>query len=678
MRIIVIRRGAPLLLLASCLSAQQNQSTTTTPVTTVPRLVRISNTFHPVDGQPPAAVESVTLSIYRDQQGGAPLWQETQNVSVDAEGRYSVLMGATATDGLPLDLLNSTEPRWLGVKFNRPGEVEQPRTQLASVPYALRASDAETLGGLPASAYQLTPSASAATAAIGTPVGASAPGSTLVAKSLKPRVTSGTANYIGLFTDATDLGNSVMYQNGAAIGLNTTVPYDYLHVRFADTSGIYTGYAVQNLGNGAASYSGMLFYDQNSALGNFQGFNNSTHEYRINNIASGGTINFMIGSNSKFYVANDGNIGIGTSTPQFNLDVTGNINLTGSLLVRGIPGLVLNGNTAVGFSALGVTSILSTDTAVGSNALAFDTTGASNTAIGDSALSNDSTGSYNTATGYGALEGYGSVVTGSDNTAAGYIALGLDTSGAKNTASGVAALFNNTTGSNNVALGFEALQENVTGTNNIAIGYQAGLNVGVSGENNNIDVGNTGEPADSGAIRIGTAGTHTSFFAAGIRGVTTGLNNAIPVVIDSNGQLGTVSSSRRFKEDIHDMGDASRGLMQLRPVTFRYKKPYADGSKPIQYGLIAEEVADVYPDLVARSADGQIETVKYQVLPVMLLNEVQRQQAQSAAQAARLQTLEQQVQEQRRELDAQHQQNQLLLERLSKLEAAIASSDHSR
>jgi hypothetical protein len=96
-------------------------------------------------------------------------------------------------------------------------------------------------------------------------------------------------------------------------------------------------------------------------------------------------------------------------------------------------------------------------------------------------------------------------------------------------------------------------------------------------------------------------------------------------MIDSNGQLGTVSSSRRFKEDIQDMGDASSGLMRLRPVTFRYKKPFADGSMPIEYGLIAEEVADVYPDLVAHSADGQIETVKYQVLDSMLLNEVQKQ-----------------------------------------------------
>jgi hypothetical protein len=156
------------------------------------------------------------------------------------------------------------------------------------------------------------------------------------------------------------------------------------------------------------------------------------------------------------------------------------------------------------------------------------------------------------------------------------------------------------------------------------VGASAASNV--SNGSNNIHIGSQGFTNDSGTVRIGTPGTQTSFFAAGVRGVTTANNDAIPVMIDSAGQLGTVSSSRRFKRDIQDMGDASRGLMRLRPVTFRYQKPFADGSEPKQYGLIAEEVGEVYPDLVAHSADGQIESVKYQVLDSLLLNEVQRQQ----------------------------------------------------
>ena len=134
--------------------------------------------------------------------------------------------------------------------------------------------------------------------------------------------------------------------------------------------------------------------------------------------------------------------------------------------------------------------------------------------------------------------------------------------------------------------------------------------LGIVTISNNIHIGSQGTANDSGTIRMGTPGTQTSFFVAGIRGTTTANNDGIPVVIDSNGQLGTVTSSIRFNEDIQSMADASSGLLRLRPVTFRYQKPFADGSKPVQYGLIAEEAAEVYPDLVGRSTDGQIETVK--------------------------------------------------------------------
>jgi hypothetical protein len=129
-------------------------------------------------------------------------------------------------------------------------------------------------------------------------------------------------------------------------------------------------------------------------------------------------------------------------------------------------------------------------------------------------------------------------------------------------------------------------------------------------------------------------------------------------MIDSNGQLGTVSSSRRFKEGIQDMA-GGRDLLRLRPVTFRYKQPFADGSQPIQYGLIAEDVAKVFPDLVAHSADGQIETVKYQLLSPMLLNGVQRQQVE--------------IRQLKQEIGEQQLENESLQERLAKIEAALAS-----
>ncbi|HEY7387405.1 MAG TPA: hypothetical protein VH640_02775, partial [Bryobacteraceae bacterium] len=176
---------------------------------TVPQLVRVSNTFHPANGLPAAPVESVTFSIYSNEHDGTPLWQETQNVSIDADGRYNAVLGATLNEGLPVDVFRSGEPRWLGVLFNRPGETEQPRAQLVSVPYALKASDAETLGGLPATAYLRVPDATApGTASTGT-----AQSSTSENAKSKPHAITGTphTNSVVKFTDSSgDIGNSII------------------------------------------------------------------------------------------------------------------------------------------------------------------------------------------------------------------------------------------------------------------------------------------------------------------------------------------------------------------------------------------------------------------------------------------------------------------------------------
>jgi hypothetical protein len=230
---------------------------------------------------------------------------------------------------------------------------------------------------------------------------------------------------------------------------------------------------------------------------------------------------------------------------------------------------------------------------------------------------------YNTALGLGALNPQ---TSGSGNVAVGYISLSANTAGSYNTAIGASAMQNNQSGPNNTAVGWGALGGLETGTNNIAVGYNAGAYL-LIGNNNNIDIGNFGgnpggPSSDNGVIRIGTGGTQTSFFAAGISGVNI---SGAPVLVSSTGQLGIGTSSRRFKEDIHDMGDASSALMRLRPVTFRYKQAYEDGSRPVDYGLIAEEVAEVYPDLAVMGADGQIQTIQYQKLTPMLLNEVQKQ-----------------------------------------------------
>ena len=184
----------------------------------------------------------------------------------------------------------------------------------------------------------------------------------------------------------------------------------------------------------------------------------------------------------------------------------------------------------------------------------------------------------------------------------------------------------------------------------MAIGVDAGASATTGSNNIYLGRGVTGVAGQSNTMYLGKVGTQTRTLIAGVRGITTGEASAITVVIDSTGQLGTVSSSRRYKEDIQDMGHASAGLLVLRPVTFRYTQAYADGAKPIQYGLIAEDVAEVYPDLDVYDAEGRPETVQYRKVNAMLLNEVQRlsrnneaQQSQIEALSERLAAVEQRV-----------------------------------
>jgi len=291
-------------------------------------------------------------------------------------------------------------------------------------------------------------------------------------------------------------------------------------------------------------------------------------------------------------------------------------------------------NVASGAFALRDNSSGYGNTAIGMVALTQNTTGVRNTAVGDSALFYNTTGYRNTAVGLAALSRN---TTGDRSSAMGNRALLMNTTGAHNTAQGSSALESNTTGTDNTACGYKALFGNTTGLRNVALGQLAGSNLTVG--NDNIDIGNTGVAAENAAIRIGTAGTQTRAFIAGIRGVTTANANAIPVLIDSAGQLGTVSSSRRFKEDIQDMGDATDKLLALRPVTFRYKPEVQAGERPLEYGLIAEEVAEVFPDLVVYDDEGQPFTVKYHLLSAMLLNELQKLSGRFETQAAELERL---------------------------------------
>jgi trimeric autotransporter adhesin len=322
-----------------------------------------------------------------------------------------------------------------------------------------------------------------------------------------------------------------------------------------------------------------------------------------------------------------------------NLDLNASTSTGGNITKNGTPFLHNFGsnNVFLGEAAGNLSMTGDGNTAIGWRTLQNNTQGVRNTAIGRIALSANSGGNQNTAVGAGALA---SNTIGSLNVAVGEQALFSSISGGNSIAVGLRALANHSASDNNIAIGRDAAANLSSGAGNIAIGTFAGqfLNSGSL----NLYIANEGIGNESNTIRIGQVQNRA--FINGIRSVTTGLADAIPVVIDSAGQLGTISSSRRYKEDIRDMADASKRLFELRPVTFRYKETYADGSKPIQYGLIAEEVAQVFPELAVRKASGDVETVHYETLNVLLLNEVQRQEQTIRDQEHRIEVLEREVQ----------------------------------
>ena len=286
-------------------------------------------------------------------------------------------------------------------------------------------------------------------------------------------------------------------------------------------------------------------------------------------------------------------------------------------------------NTAIGGAALFSNQTGSANVAVGTFAL-FNNTSSFNTAIGDFALSQNTTGFDNTATGREALEsnttggsntadGVGALIlnrTGSNNTATGEFAL-FENDASQNTADGQNALRHNTTGNNNTAIGQASLSHNTTGSNNTGIGQNAlrfnktgsfniGLGVNAGSElttgDNNIDIANKGVAGEENTIRIGKAETQTATFIAGISGAT--VPDGVGVIIDTSGHLGTVVSSARFKDGIKPMDKASESVLALKPVTFRYKHELDPEGIP-QFGLVAEQVEKVNPDLVVRDAKGR-------------------------------------------------------------------------
>ena len=376
---------------------------------------------------------------------------------------------------------------------------------------------------------------------------------------------------------------------------------------------------------------------------------NGGNAAQASNLVSGITITGVIVTNSTF-------IGNGAGLNNLNaaqLTSIGNTNV-GS-----------GGNFFVG-PAGNLTMIGYNNTGLGVHALAADTNGVDNTAVGLNTLYQNVGGNNNTANGAYALQAN---TTGNDNTANGEQALYANTNGANNTATGLNALFGNTGGSANTAQGAYALQANIggfgntangyyalyaniSGSNNIALGYQAGQAILTS---SNIDIGNAGFATDANTIRIGSGQGLT--YIAGIAGTTAA--SGVAVYVTPSGQLGTLTSSARFKHDIQPMNEASDVLLALHPVTFKYK-PELDPQGIPQFGLVAEEVDKVDPDLVAHDSQGRIYTVRYEAINAMLLNEFLKQHRKVEEQNRKIETLE-----------AKAAQVDALENRLDELQAAV-------
>jgi Chaperone of endosialidase len=295
-----------------------------------------------------------------------------------------------------------------------------------------------------------------------------------------------------------------------------------------------------------------------------------------------------------------------------------------------------NFNTANGAGAL-LSNTADDNTATGAGALLSNTEGSFNTASGAFALFSNTAGDFNTATGFQALFGN---TTGSVNTATGYRALQDNTTGTNNTATGFLALANNTEGDANTATGYRALHDNTTGIQNTAIGYYAGHDV--TGDNN----------VCIGANVFGAAGVDNTTW---IRNVYDSVATARAVYVNANNKIGTLSSSRRYKEEIRPMAEASEAILALRPMTFRYKKDI-DPKRSRSFGLIAEDVAKVSSDLITCDEQGNPQTVRYEAINAMLLNEFLKA---------------------RRQIDAQQKQIEALTAGLQKVSAQLAAASPS-
>ena len=425
-----------------------------------------------------------------------------------------------------------------------------------------------------------------------------------------------------LFSLTTGIGNTAVgwyslksNQDGS---FNTAVGAGTLLFNVGDPS---AGEGINNTALGGAALLFNLTGSKNTAVGTQALFSNTEG---VQNTATG--YQALVSNTTGFF-----NTAVGVEALFNNTEGTHNTANGYRALFNNTTGVV---NTANGTSALEENTTGNDNTATGISALRNNTTGDLNTANGAFALASNTTGSNSTATGISAL---GSNTIGENNTANGAFALNSNTTGSLNTAVGLKALFNNTTGGSNTAEGDLALFNNTTGTGNVALGSGAGFNATTGNNNVYIGEGMQGVDGESNACYIRSIFNQPS-------------PGGLTVAINSNNKLGTIVSSKRFKEDIKPMDKASEAVLVLKPVTFRYKKEI-DPAGTSQFGLVAEEVDKVNPDLVVRDKQGKPYSVRYDQVNAMLLNEFLKEHKKVEAQQATITELKSTVAQQEKGME---------------------------
>jgi hypothetical protein len=522
--------------------------------TTVPNLIRYSGTLKGEEGAaaPLPATVGATFAIYKQQDGGAPIWMETQNVSADASGQYSVLLGSTRTEGVPAELFSDQEQRWLGVQAQ--GQPEQARVLLVSVPYALRAHDSETLGGLPASAFAQVSTTQAGLSPIGSsaPLKASAGPATNASADPEVAVTgTGTAKYIPVWATASKIVDSVIYQKSPTlVGVGTTTPsaqldvYGAINTSPTSVAGSNTGnyqilenpilsigwpapvsvannnlfvgyYAGQQgfAGTPVPNGTGDTFVGSQAGFHNLSGSNDTAVGYLAGYRNETGSYNVSVGADAAFGVS-----GVSTSYNTVMGDDAGANNTASNIAFFGYQAGLNNtggGNSFVGYQSGIANTGGNNNTFLGSQSGYSNTTGAANTFLGQGAGQNNTTANGNTFTGQGAgqnnttgddntFDGNGAGnanTTGSLNAFTGEAAGSANTTGSDNTFDGWAAGLANTTASNNAFFGFESGSTNTTGAQNTFLGAYAGY-VNVTGQDNTFVGYGTGPAFTAGQSNI--------------------------------------------------------------------------------------------------------------------------------------------------------------------------------